>query len=98
VGANGARRHLDVDRLLGEDDVVLGEDGRARQLRLEAALGNDVDAARQLELVGLGVEVALRGLEIGFGLLGVDEIAIDAVEADVLGVDESCTAVFAVTT
>ena len=57
-------------------------------LRLEAALGDDVDAAGQLQLIGLGIELALRRREVGLRLLGVGHVAGDVVEAHELGVDE----------
>ena len=59
-----------------------------RQLRLEAAVGDDVDAAGQIELVGLGVELALRRREVRLRLVGVGQVAGDVVEAHELGVDE----------
>ena len=59
-----------------------------RQLRLEAAVGDDVDAAGQLELIGLGVELALRRRQVRFRFVGVGHVAGDVVEAHELGVDE----------
>jgi hypothetical protein len=88
VGANGARWHVDEDGLLGEDHVVVGEDGGARQLRLHAAFGDDIDAAGELQLVRFGVELAVRCGELRLRFLGIGHVAGDVVEAHELGVDE----------
>ena len=77
-----AGRHRQVDRLLGDDAVLLVVDHGARHPRLHAVGGIDLDAVVQLELALGVVEQAVLGFELSGDIVGLQEVAVDVDQLD----------------